>query len=188
MHNSTDEQLIALVLDGHLRAFNFLAAKYHQKLIYLMMRFVKDEGTAQDLAQEALIKAYKNLAQFKQEAKFYTWLYRIAVNLAKTWLMQKKNEPQASLDNDEHGTLSDKHTLNAYDTPEEQMHAQQTLVIIQKALDLLPTELRQALILREYEEMSYDDIAVVMECPVGTVRSRIFRAREAVMKAVQQVS
>jgi RNA polymerase sigma-70 factor (ECF subfamily) len=180
-HNSepTDHQLVLRVQKGDKRAFDLLVLKYQYKLQAIVGRFIRDADEVADVTQEAFIKAYKALPKFRGDSQFYTWLYRIAINTAKNHLVSKSRRP-ANTDIDvadaEQFVNNDKLIDEA--TPENSIMTEELATIIKNSLSALPEDLRTALTLREFEGMSYEDIAGVMDCPVGTVRSRIFRARE----------
>ena len=175
-----DQQLVERAQRGDKHAFELLVVKYQRRLGRLISRFVRDSAEAEDVTQEAFIKAYRALPGFRGESAFYTWLYRIAVNTAKNYLVAHKRQPVSSdvqaedAENYEEGDL-----LRDIATPEAELHTKQIAQAVNEAVDALPEELRTAITLREIEGMSYEDIAQMMECPIGTVRSRIFRAREA---------
>lgn len=180
-HNSepTDHQLVLRVQKGDKRAFDLLVLKYQYKLQAIVGRFIRDADEVADVTQEAFIKAYKALPKFRGDSQFYTWLYRIAINTAKNHLVSKSRRP-ANTDIDvadaEQFVNNDKLIDEA--TPENSIMTEELATSIKNSLSALPEDLRTALTLREFEGMSYEDIAGVMDCPVGTVRSRIFRARE----------
>jgi RNA polymerase sigma-70 factor (ECF subfamily) len=187
---SGDAQLVERTLAGDDRAFELLVLKYQRRIQRLIARMVRDTDLVEDIAQETFIRAYRALHQFRGEAQFYTWLYRIAVNTAKKTLLDLKHDPlvtEASLrpagDDDE--TFRPAHEPMTDETPETLLAASEIAAAVQAALEALPEDLRQAVTLREIEGLSYEDIAVVMSCPVGTVRSRIFRAREAISTRVR---
>jgi RNA polymerase sigma-70 factor (ECF subfamily) len=163
-----DQQLVERVQRGDKRAFDLLVLKYQHKILGLIVRFVHDTHEAQDVAQEAFIKAYRALGNFRGDSAFYTWLYRIAINTAKNYLVSRGRRPPDSDVSSEGALLRDE--------IEGTVH---------RTIQQLPEDLRTALTLREFDGLSYEDIASVMQCPVGTVRSRIFRAREAIDKALQ---
>jgi RNA polymerase sigma-70 factor (ECF subfamily) len=179
----SDLALIKRVQQGDRSAFDLLVVKYQHKILNLIMRYVRDPSEALDVAQEAFLKAYRAAPSFRGESAFYTWLYRIAINTAKNYLVAARRRP-ASIDVDLQdseqfeilGRLSDS------DTPERLALTEEIGQAVNKAIQDLPDELRTAILLREIEGMSYEEIAQTMECPVGTVRSRIFRAREAIEK------
>ena len=181
-----DQQLVERVQRGDKRAFDLLVLKYQQKILGLVMRFVHDVHEAQDVAQEAFIKAYRALPGFRGESAFYTWLYRIAVNTAKNYLVSRgRRPPDIDVDAEDAEFFEGESALKDLETPERSLLCGEIEATVQRVLDQLPEELRTALVLREFEGLSYEDIAASMQCPIGTVRSRIFRAREAIDKALQ---
>ena len=176
-----DEDLVLRVQRGDKSAFDFLVIKYQHRIIQLVNRYVKDPSEAQDVAQEAFIKAYRALGNFRGDSAFYTWLYRIAINTAKNYLVSRsRRNPDYHVDVQDAEALENAPQLQGMETPERQLLNQEIVDTIQTAIDTLPEEMRTAIMLREFEGMSYEEIAETMECPVGTVRSRIFRAREAI--------
>lgn len=177
-----DQQLVERVQRGDKHAFDLLVAKYQRKLGRLISRFVRDSAEAEDVTQEAFIKAYRALPGFRGDSAFYTWLYRIGINTAKNYLLSNKRRAPTStpLDAEEAELLEEGDMLREVDTPENELMSKQVVGVVQASLQQLPEDLRSALTLREIEGLSYEEIASVMNCPVGTVRSRIFRAREAV--------
>lgn len=180
-HNSepTDHQLVLRVQKGDKRTFDLLVLKYQYKLQAIVGRFIRDTDEVADVTQEAFIKAYKALPRFRGDSQFYTWLYRIAINTAKNYLVSKSRRPaNTDIDVEDAEQFSNNEKLIDDTSPESSMMTDELAAIIKSALSSLPEDLRTALTLREFEGMSYEDIAVVMNCPVGTVRSRIFRARE----------
>ncbi|MDG1693774.1 MAG: RNA polymerase sigma factor RpoE [Porticoccaceae bacterium] len=180
-HNSepTDQQLVLRVQKGDKRAFDLLVLKYQYKLQAIVGRFIRDTDEVADVTQEAFIKAYKALPRFRGDSQFYTWLYRIAINTAKNYLVSKSRRPaNTDIDVEDAEQFSNNEKLIDDTSPESSMMTDELAAIIKSALSALPEDLRTALTLREFEGMSYEDIAAVMNCPVGTVRSRIFRARE----------
>ncbi len=181
----SDETLVARVQQGDKRAFDLLVLKYQHKIFAIISRFVKDSAEVHDVAQEAFIKAYRALGNFRGESAFYTWIYRIAVNTAKNYLVSRGRRPPAfDVDVDDAEFYAGSDGLKDINTPENELMKDQLEKVVFDAIDGLPEDLRTALTLREMEGLSYEEIAEVMECPVGTVRSRIFRAREAVDKQV----
>ncbi|SMF35775.1 RNA polymerase, sigma-24 subunit, RpoE [Alteromonadaceae bacterium Bs31] len=181
--SQTDEQLVARVQKGDKRAFDLLVLKYQHKILAIISRFVKDNAEVQDVAQETFIKAYRALANFRGDSAFYTWIYRIAINTAKNYLVSRGRRPPSSdVDVDDAEYYSGGEQLKDFASPEGQMMRDQLEEVVHKAIRELPEDLRTAVTLREMEGMSYEEIAEVMGCPVGTVRSRIFRAREAIDK------
>lgn len=182
----TDNQLVERVLHNDSRAFTLLVLRYQHKVLGLISRFVKDPHEAEDVAQEAFLKAYRALPSFRGDSAFYTWLYRIAVNTAKNYLVSRgRRPPSTDVDMDDAELIDDTSTLRDVETPDATMEKEDLQRIINKAIDNLPEELRTAFTLREFSGLSYEDITVIMDCPVGTVRSRIFRAREAIDKCIK---
>ena len=176
-----DEDLVLRVQQGDKSAFDFLVIKYQHKIIQLVNRYVKDPSEAQDVAQEAFIKAYRALGNFRGDSAFYTWLYRIAINTAKNYLVSRsRRSSDYQVDIQDAEALENAPQLQGMDTPERLLLNQEIIDTIKTAIDKLPEEMRTAIMLREFEGMSYEEIAEAMDCPVGTVRSRIFRAREAI--------
>jgi RNA polymerase sigma-70 factor (ECF subfamily) len=177
-----DQQLVVRAQQGEKHAFELLVAKYQRKLLRLISRLVRDPAEAEDVAQEAFIKAYRALPQFRGDAAFYTWLYRIGVNTAKNYLVSQGRRPPSSTekDNEEAETFEDADALRDINTPESILLSKEIATTVNAAMAKLPEELRTAISLREIEGLSYDEISEVMNCPIGTVRSRIFRAREAI--------
>ncbi|TDQ40203.1 RNA polymerase sigma factor RpoE [Thiopseudomonas denitrificans] len=181
-----DKLLVERVQKGDKRAFDLLVLKYQSRIMALVVRFVHDSHEAQDVTQEAFVKAYRALGNFRGESAFYTWLYRIAINTAKNYLVSRnRRPPSADVDAGDAEFYDGDHALKNIDTPERLLLRDEIEETVQHSIRKLPEDLRVALTLREYEGMSYEDIAHVMQCPVGTVRSRIFRAREAVDKALR---
>ncbi|MDT8880475.1 RNA polymerase sigma factor RpoE [Halomonas saccharevitans] len=177
----TDQQLVERAQKGDSRAFDLLVKKYQHKIIGLISRYVHDHAEVQDVAQEAFIKAYRALGKFRAESAFYTWMYRIAINTAKNYLVSKGRRPPGSdLDIVDAEIVDHSGRLADAETPEAAMARDQLESAIFEAIEALPDDLRTAITLRELDGLSYEDIAAIMQCPVGTVRSRIFRAREAV--------
>lgn len=186
----TDFQLVERTVAGDQRAYELLVIKYQRRIERLIGRMVRDTDLVQDIAQETFIRAYRALHQFRGEAQFYTWLYRIAVNTAKKALMEMKRNPviyEGALlgGDDEDETSRFERELISDETPETILAAQEIAQAVTAAMEALPEDLRQAVTLREIEGLSYEEIAVAMECPIGTVRSRIFRAREAISARVR---
>lgn len=176
-----DEDLVLRVQRGDKSAFDFLVIKYQHRIIQLVNRYIKDPSEAQDVAQEAFIKAYRALADFRGEAAFYTWLYRIAINTAKNYLLSRlRRSSNYQVDIQEAEALENAPQLQGLETPERELLNQEIIDAINAVIEELPEEMRTAIILREFEGMSYEEIAEAMDCPVGTVRSRLFRAREAI--------
>ena len=176
-----DQQLVERVQKGDKRAFDVLVLKYQHRIYSLVSRFVRDPDEVQDVVQEAFIKAYRALPGFRGDSAFFTWLYRIAINTAKNYLVSRaRRPPGADVDVDDAEHLESAGALRDLAGPENEMMTEQLRAVIDRAIRALPEDLRTALTLREFEGLSYEEIAEVMRCPVGTVRSRIFRAREAV--------
>lgn len=181
-----DRLLVERVQKGDSRAFDLLVLKYQGRITSLVMRFVQDAHEAQDVTQEAFIKAYRALQNFRGDSAFYTWLYRIAINTAKNYLVSRNRRPPGvDVDASDAEFYEGEHGLKDLDTPERMLLRDEIGRTVENCIARLPEDLRVALTLREYDGLSYEDIAEVMQCPVGTVRSRIFRAREAVDKALQ---
>ena len=177
----TDQQLVIRVQKGDKRAFDLLVLKYQYKVQAIVGRFVRDRDEVDDVTQEAFIKAYRALPRFRGDSQFYTWLYRIAVNTAKNYLVSRSRRPPSSdVDLADAEYYSGSERLKDVGTPENQLFRDELEAVIKNAMEDLPEDLRTAVTLREYEGLSYEDIASVMDCPVGTVRSRIFRARESI--------
>lgn len=182
---SADEQLVARVQQGDKSAFDLLVLKYQYKIQAIISRFIKDSAEVHDVAQETFIKAYRALPNFRGDSQFYTWLYRIAVNTSKNHLVSRRRRPPSSdVDAQEADFYAGAEILHDNHSPESQMATDQLKAAIFEALDKLPEDLRMAITLREMDGMSYEEIASAMECPIGTVRSRIFRAREAIDKHI----
>ena len=176
-----DEDLVLRVQRGDKSAFDFLVIKYQHRIIQLVNRYVKDPSEAQDVAQEAFIKAYRALGNFRGDSAFYTWLYRIAINTAKNYLVSRsRRNSDYQVDIQDAEVFENAPQLQGMETPERHLLNQEIVDTILEAIDKLPEDMRTAIMLREFEGMSYEEIAETMECPVGTVRSRIFRAREAI--------
>jgi RNA polymerase sigma-70 factor (ECF subfamily) len=177
-----DQQLVERVQGGDKQAFGLLVSKYQRKLYRLLARLVRDPAEVEDLAQETFIKAYRALGSFRGESAFYTWLYRIGINTAKNHLAaQGRRVPSSTgLDSAEVEGIEGGERLRDFDTPERHLMTRQIAETVDEAMAGLPDELREAITLRELEGLSYEDIASAMGCPIGTVRSRIFRAREAI--------
>ena len=181
----TDKELVKRVQKGDKGAFDLLVLKYEHKIVNLVLRYVRDPEQALDISQEAFIKAYRALPRFRGDSAFYTWLYRIAVNTAKNYLAAQRRRPmdiELDLQDPEQYGLHAK--LKETDTPEGLTLSQELMESLEHAIEVLPDDLRTAIILRELDGMSYEEIAQTMDCPVGTVRSRIFRARDAIAKKV----
>ena len=184
-NQSSDKKLVKRVQKGDKGAFDLLVLKYQHKIVNLVMRYVRDPEIALDITQEAFIKAYRALPRFRGDSAFYTWMYRIAVNTAKNHLAAQRRRPmdvELDLQDPEQYDLHAK--LKETDTPEGVTLSNELRETVERAIAALPEDLRTAIILRELDGMSYEEIAQTMECPVGTVRSRIFRARDAIAKKV----
>jgi len=182
---TTDAQLVRRVQKGDKGAFDLLVLKYQHKIVNLVMRYVRDPDQALDITQEAFLKAYRALPRFRGDAAFYTWMYRIAVNTAKNYLAAQRRRPmdvELDLQDPEQYELHAK--LKETDTPEGVTLSIELQETVERAIAALPEDLRTAIVLRELDGMSYEEIAETMECPVGTVRSRIFRARDAISKKI----
>lgn len=176
-----DQALVRRVQQGDKSAFDLLVIKYQHKIVHLVDRYVKDPAEAEDVAQETFIKAYRALADFRGESAFYTWLYRIAINTAKNFLLSRSRRfYDYELDVQDAEQVESAQQLKDLDTPENLLMNEQIANVIKTAIEKLPEEMRIAITLREFEGMSYEEIAEAMDCPIGTVRSRIFRAREAI--------
>lgn len=181
-----DIQLVERVQQGDKKAFDLLVLKYQHKIYSLVLRFVHDFQEAQDVTQEAFIKAYRAIGSFRAESAFYTWLYRIAINTAKNYLVAKgRRPPDVDVDAGDAELFLGDSGLKNIDSPERSLLRDEIEQVVHKTVSMLPEDLRIALTLRESDGLTYEDIAEVMNCPVGTVRSRIFRARETVDKALK---
>ncbi len=182
----TDQVLIERVQNGDKQAFNLLVIKYQNKVCNLISRYISNSGDVQDVAQEAFIKAYRALPSFRGESAFYTWLYRIAVNTAKNHVVARGRRPPATdVDAENAENYDNGGALKEISNPENLLLSEQLKQVVFSTIDSLPEDLKMAITLREIEGLSYEEIALVMECPVGTVRSRIFRARETVEKRIR---
>ncbi|MCU7915290.1 MAG: RNA polymerase sigma factor RpoE [Candidatus Thiodiazotropha sp. (ex Gloverina cf. vestifex)] len=178
-----DQELVVRVQQGDKKAFDLLVLKYQQKITNLISRYIRDPHEVLDVTQEVFIKAYRALPKFRGDSAFYTWLYRIAINTAKNYLVaQGRRPPTDDVEAETAEQMDIGVRLKETDTPENLVLTDEISMTVQKAIDELPEDLRTAIILRELEGMSYEEIANAMSCPVGTVRSRIFRAREAIDK------
>lgn len=185
---SVDAQIVARVQRGDKTAFDLLVLKYQHKVAKLVARYIRDSAEVQDVTQEAFIKAYRALPGFRGDSAFYTWLYRIAINTAKNFLVsQRRRPPGSDIDVDTAAMLDSAHELRDVATPEHNLLRDEIAARILQALEALPEDLRTAITLREVEGMSYEEIAQVMDCPIGTVRSRIFRAREAIDRELESL-
>lgn len=191
--SDSDALLVQRAVDGDMRAYELLVIKYQRRVERLIGRMVRDVDLVPDIAQETFIRAYRALGQFRGEAQFYTWLYRIAVNTAKKQLLELKRDPlvyQSQLksgDDDETSGGDREPSMGVADTetPEAVLASKEIAEAVNAAMEALPEELRMAITLREIEGLSYDDIAQALDCPIGTVRSRIFRAREAISARIK---
>ena len=182
-----DKKLVERVQKGDKRAFDLLVLKYQHKILALISRYIRDQDEIQDVAQEAFVKAYRALPKFRGESAFYTWMYRIAINTAKNYLVARSRRPPGSdIDAEEAENFEGAGALRDIENPENALYGVELKQVVEAAIKNLPEDLRAAVTLLEFDGLSYEDIADVMECPVGTVRSRIFRAREAIDKQVQQ--
>ena len=176
-----DLELVKRVQKGDKTAFDLLVLKYQQKIANLISRYVRDTAEIQDVSQEAFIKAYRGLANFRGDSAFYTWLYRIAINTAKNHLVsQGRRTTNYAVDAQEAEQYEGAQALHEQASPERELLTNEIQEVVRKTIDELPQELKTAITLREFEGISYEEIAEIMECPIGTVRSRIFRAREAI--------
>jgi RNA polymerase sigma-70 factor (ECF subfamily) len=184
--SDADQQLVQRAQRGDPRAFDLLVLKYQGRIGALVSRYINDPGEVEDVTQEAFIKAYRALDKFRGDSAFYTWLYRIASNAAKNHLVAKGRRPGADATIEDAEGFEQADLISESSTPEAVLMSEELAQVVTEAMDALPEELRAALTLREFEGLSYDDIAAVLECPVGTVRSRIFRAREAIDDRVRE--
>ena len=182
-----DQQLVERAQRGDKKAFELLVVKYQRKLARLLSRFVRDASEVEDVTQEAFIKAYRALPSFRGDSAFYTWLYRIGINTAKNYLVSlgRRAPTVTGVDSEEAEGIEEGDQLRDLNTPENQMMTRQLAETVNHALQELPEELRTAITLREIDGMSYEEIAQIMNCPIGTVRSRIFRAREAIAERLR---
>lgn len=178
---SIDQALVERVQRGDKKAFDALVLKYQQRIIKVLSRYMRDQTEIEDIAQEAFIKAYRALPNFRGDSAFYTWLYRIAINTAKNYLVaQGRRPPSTDVDASDAEQFEGESGLKDYGSPERETLKDEIQQVVFQAIEELPEDLKTAITLRELEGMSYEDIAQAMDCPIGTVRSRIFRAREAV--------
>lgn len=181
LSEDSDQDLVRRVQLGDKGAFDLLVIKYQHRIVHLVNRYVKDPSEAQDVAQDSFIKAYKALADFRGDSAFYTWLYRIAINTAKNYLLSRsRRHSDYEVEMDDAEQTENAPQLKDNETPEDHLMNDQIIKVIKAAIEKLPEEMRIAITLREFEGMSYEEIAEAMDCPIGTVRSRIFRAREAI--------
>ena len=186
--HESDQRLVVRSQQGDKRAFDVLVLKYQQRIASIVSRYLRDQDEVADVTQEAFIKAYRALANFRGDAQFYTWLYRIAINTAKNHLVAKSRRPPNTDKDINDGEFSENSVvLEAEDQPEALLARDQLQAVILAAVDDLQEDLRTALMLREFDGLSYEEIAEIMACPVGTVRSRIFRARETIEKKMHQM-
>lgn len=183
---SADQALVTRVRAGDKHAFDLLVTKYQARIVKLVGRFVRNTSDAEDVTQEAFIKAYRAIGRFRGDSAFYTWLYRIAINTAKNYLVaQDRRTPVGGLESAEPEVMERDARFKDLDTPENNVLSDEIRSTLLGAIDALPNDLRTAVTLRELEGLSYEEIADAMECPIGTVRSRIFRAREAINKSLE---
>jgi RNA polymerase sigma-70 factor, ECF subfamily len=182
-----DQQLVERAQKGDKRAFDMLVVKYQRKLGRLLSRFIRDSAEVEDVAQEAFIKAYRALPSFRGDSAFYTWLYRIGINTAKNYLVARGRRAPTStgFDSEEAEGFEDAELLRDVNTPEAELMSKQIGNVVNETMAELPEELRMAITLREIEGLSYEDISTIMNCPIGTVRSRIFRARETIAERLR---
>jgi RNA polymerase sigma-70 factor, ECF subfamily len=182
-----DHRLVERAQRGDKRAFELLVVKYQRKLVRLLSRFIRDTSEVEDVAQEAFIKAYRALPTFRGDSAFYTWLYRIGINTAKNYLVAAgRRAPTATgIDSEEAENIEEGDQLRDLNTPENQLMSRQIAETVNQTLEALPEELKMAITLREIDGLSYEEIAQIMNCPIGTVRSRIFRAREAIAEQLR---
>lgn len=185
-HQWTDQTLVERIQQGDKQAFNLLVGKYQHKVAGLVAKYVNNSGDVADVTQEAFIKAYRALPNFRGESAFYTWLYRIAVNTAKNYIVAQGRRPPANdIDVNDAEFYDGGEVMHESSTPEAELLTDEIRQVVFATIEQLPDELRTAITLREIDAMSYEEIAQIMDCPVGTVRSRIFRAREAIDKQIQ---
>jgi RNA polymerase sigma-70 factor (ECF subfamily) len=184
-----DQQLVERVQRGDKAAFDLLVAKYQRKIFRLLSRLIRDAAEVEDVAQEAFIKAYRALPNFRGDSAFYTWLYRIAINTAKNWLVSQGRRAPTTTETEieEAETFDDGEQLRDLNTPDAMLLTRQVADAVNRAIERLPEDLKTAIVLRELEGLSYEEIAETMNCPIGTVRSRIFRAREAIAEELRPV-
>jgi len=182
-----DQQLVERAKRGDKHAFELLVVKYQRKLARLLSRFIRDAAEVEDVTQEAFIKAYRALPSFRGDSAFYTWLYRIGINTAKNYLvaMGRRAPTSTEFNNDDAEGFEEAERLRDFNTPENELMSKQVAHTVNQTMAQLPEELKTAITLREIEGLSYEDIANIMNCPIGTVRSRIFRAREAIAEQLR---
>ena len=184
--NNTDQQLVDRVFKGDKHAFDLLVLRYQHRILGLISRFIRDPAEVEDVAQEAFIKAYRALPKFRGDSAFYTWLYRIAINTAKNYMVARGRRPPATdVDVEDAEFLENNAPLTEIGTPEANQEKDDLQRVINEAIEDLPEDLRTAFTLREFSGLSYEEITEIMGCPVGTVRSRIFRARETLDKKIR---
>ena len=178
----TDRELVQQAVAGDAQAFGLFVRRHQRRIYRLAFHMLKDSAEAEDVTQEAFIKAYRALPSFRGDSAFYTWLYRIGINTAKNYLVAlgRRAPTSTGFDNEEAENFEDAEALRDSNTPEDELHGKEIAAAVNRAMDALPEDLRTAITLREIEGLSYEEIAGVMNCPIGTVRSRIFRAREAI--------
>jgi RNA polymerase sigma-70 factor (ECF subfamily) len=184
-----DQKLVERVQRGDKAAFDLLVSKYQRKIFRLLSRLIRDPAEIEDVAQEAFVKAYRALPNFRGESAFYTWLYRIAINTAKNYLVSQGRRAPTTTENEieDAETFDDGEQLRDLNTPDSMLLTKQVAEAVNRAIDQLPEDLRTAIVLRELEGLSYEEIAESMNCPIGTVRSRIFRAREAIAEELRPI-
>jgi len=182
-----DQKLVEKAQQGDKKAFGILVEKYNKKLTRLLSRMVRDQSEIEDIVQDSFIKAYRAINNFRGDSAFYTWLYRIGINTAKNHLVSLGRRPKAmdSVEIEDIENFEDGHELRNLETPETSMMTNEIVTTVNETIEMLPDDLRQAITLREMDGLSYDEIAAIMECPIGTVRSRIFRAREAISEKLK---
>ncbi len=186
MAKDTDKELVRRVKKGDKQAFDLLFSRYQHKILNLVSRYLRDQQDVEDVTQEAFIKAFRALPRFRGESAFYTWLYRIAINTAKNHLVARSRRPPGvDVDIDDAEFMDGTDVLRESESPEAVLSRDELLIVINATLSELPDDLRSAVTLREFDGLSYEQIAEIMDCPVGTVRSRIFRAREAIDQRIE---
>jgi RNA polymerase sigma-70 factor (ECF subfamily) len=182
-----DQKLVEKAQKGDKKAFGILVEKYNKKLTRLLSRMVRDQSEIEDIVQDSFIKAYRAINNFRGDSAFYTWLYRIGINTAKNHLVSLGRRPKAmnNVEIEDIENFDDGHEMRSLETPETSMMTNEIVVTVNQAIEFLPDDLRQAISLREMDGLSYEEIADIMDCPIGTVRSRIFRAREAISEKLK---
>lgn len=186
VEKNTDQQLVDRVFNGDKHAFDLLVLRYQHRILGLIGRFIRDPAEVEDVAQEAFIKAYRALPKFRGDSQFYTWLYRIAINTAKNYMVARGRRPPATdVDVDDAEFIDNNSALTDIESPEATQEKEDLKAVINQAIEDLPEDLRTAFTLREFSGLSYEEITEIMGCPVGTVRSRIFRAREALDRKIR---